>query len=120
MRDKRLEPGGGLPPFDLPVAGIRITDRRFLDFMDRRLFREEVLEFADGGFVQAPEIGFHGLGKRDPFPLPFENAGFRDGKEGFSRFCGENCRRLFLEKLRRGTAPHPGRTVARRRRRRGR
>ena len=41
-------------------------------------------------------------------------------KEGVGRFCGEECRRLFTEKLRRGTPSHPGRRAARRRRRRGR
>jgi hypothetical protein len=41
-------------------------------------------------------------------------------REGASRFCGEACRSLFTEKLRRGTVAHPGRRAARRRRRRGR
>lgn len=40
--------------------------------------------------------------------------------EGVQRFCGEECRLLFVEGLRKGTRSHPGRTVARRRRRRGR
>lgn len=40
--------------------------------------------------------------------------------EGGQRFCGDDCRRLFVETLRKGTPGHPGRTVARRRRRRGR
>jgi hypothetical protein len=41
-------------------------------------------------------------------------------KEGAQRFCGEECRRVFIEKLRRGTPRQPGRTTAHRRRRRGR
>jgi hypothetical protein len=36
------------------------------------------------------------------------------------RFCGGECRLRFVEGLRKGTASHPGRRVARRRRRRGR
>ena len=36
------------------------------------------------------------------------------------RFCGDDCRVRFVEGLRKGTAGHTGRTVARRRRRRGR
>lgn len=43
-----------------------------------------------------------------------------DLKEDARRFCGDDCRQLFMDKLRRGTPAHPGRTVARRRRRRGR
>lgn len=39
--------------------------------------------------------------------------------EGVHRFCGDECRRLFMEGLRKGTVSHPGRTVARRLRRRG-
>ena len=39
--------------------------------------------------------------------------------EGVHRFCGDECRRLFMEGLRKGTISHPGRTVARRLRRRG-
>ena len=36
------------------------------------------------------------------------------------RFCGDDCRGRFVEGLRKGTVAHTGRTVARRRRRRGR
>jgi len=36
------------------------------------------------------------------------------------RFCGDECRMQFVEGLRKGTTSHTGRTVARRRRRRGR
>ena len=39
--------------------------------------------------------------------------------EGVQRFCGDECRRPFIEGLRKGTASHPGRTVAQRLRRRG-
>jgi hypothetical protein len=39
--------------------------------------------------------------------------------EGMDRFCGDVCRRLFMEGVRKGTISHPGRTVARRLRRRG-
>ena len=39
--------------------------------------------------------------------------------EGVHRFCGEECRRLFVEGLRKGTRSRPGHTVARRLRRRG-
>ncbi len=39
--------------------------------------------------------------------------------EGVHRFCGEACRRLFVEGLRKGTRSRPGHTVARRLRRRG-
>ena len=39
--------------------------------------------------------------------------------EGVQRFCGDECRRPFVEGLRKGTASHPGRTVAQRLRRRG-
>jgi len=39
--------------------------------------------------------------------------------EGVQRFCGEECRRRFVEGLRKGTLSHPGRRVARRLRRRG-
>lgn len=39
--------------------------------------------------------------------------------EGLHRFCGDTCRRRFVEGLRKGTLSHPGRTVARRLRRRG-
>jgi len=39
--------------------------------------------------------------------------------EGAHRFCGEECRRQFMEGLRKGTISHPGRTTARRMRRRG-
>jgi hypothetical protein len=38
--------------------------------------------------------------------------------EGVHRFCGEECRRLFVEGLRKGTRSRPGHTVARRLRRR--
>jgi len=44
----------------------------------------------------------------------------KDLPEGAHRFCGEVCRRVFVEGLRQGTPGHTGRTVARRRRRRGR
>lgn len=40
--------------------------------------------------------------------------------EGVHRFCGEACRVRFVEGLRKGTRSQTGRTVARRRRRRGR
>lgn len=36
------------------------------------------------------------------------------------RFCGEACRGVFMESLKRGTRSTPGRTAARRRRKRGR
>jgi predicted nucleic acid-binding Zn ribbon protein len=39
--------------------------------------------------------------------------------EGVQRFCGDECRRRFVEGLRKGTLRCPGRTVARRLRRRG-
>jgi hypothetical protein len=39
--------------------------------------------------------------------------------EGVHRFCGDACRQLFMQRLRKGTTSHTGRTVARRRRRRG-
>ncbi|HSL51087.1 MAG TPA: hypothetical protein VK878_18585 [Candidatus Deferrimicrobiaceae bacterium] len=38
---------------------------------------------------------------------------------GVERFCGDDCRLRFVEGLRKGTASHPGRRVARRLRRRG-
>ncbi len=40
-------------------------------------------------------------------------------KEGVRGFCGEECRLKFVESLKEGTPSHPGRTVARRLRRRG-
>jgi hypothetical protein len=45
------------------------------------------------------------------------------GKElaaGAQRFCDEGCRGVFMERLKHGTRSTPGRTVARRRRKRGR
>ena len=45
------------------------------------------------------------------------------GKEltaGMQRFCSEPCRGIFMEKARHGTRRSPGRTTAKRRRRRGR
>jgi hypothetical protein len=36
------------------------------------------------------------------------------------RFCGEKCRGTFMESLKHGTGSAPGRTTAKRRRRRGR
>lgn len=36
------------------------------------------------------------------------------------RFCGEECRRAFMERMKHGTRSAPGRTTAKRRRRRGR
>lgn len=43
----------------------------------------------------------------------------KDLTEGMHRFCGEACRLHFMQGLRKGTASHPGRRVARRLRRRG-
>jgi hypothetical protein len=45
------------------------------------------------------------------------------GKElvaGAQRFCGEECRGVFMERLKHGTPSAPGRTAAKRRRKRGR
>jgi hypothetical protein len=39
--------------------------------------------------------------------------------EGVQRFCGDECRRRFIVRLSKGTLSRPGRTVARRLRRRG-
>ena len=39
---------------------------------------------------------------------------------GASRFCGEECRGVFMERLKHGTRSTPGRTTAKRRRKRGR
>ena len=41
-------------------------------------------------------------------------------KDEAKRFCSEACRDIFMERLRHGTRPSPGRTTAKRRRRRGR
>jgi hypothetical protein len=40
-------------------------------------------------------------------------------KTDVSRFCGEACRGVFMERSRHGTRATPGRTAARRRRKRG-
>jgi endogenous inhibitor of DNA gyrase (YacG/DUF329 family) len=45
------------------------------------------------------------------------------GKElaaGAQRFCSEECRGVFMERLKHGTPSAPGRTAAKRRRKRGR
>jgi predicted nucleic acid-binding Zn ribbon protein len=45
------------------------------------------------------------------------------GKElvaGMQRFCGEECRDVFMERLKHGTRSATGRTAAKRRRKRGR
>jgi len=44
----------------------------------------------------------------------------KEGVQGVQRFCGEQCRLVFMGKLQRGTPRQPGRTTAHRRRRRGR
>ena len=41
-------------------------------------------------------------------------------KDDAKRFCSEACRGIFMERLRHGTRRSPGRTAAKRRRRRGR
>ena len=41
-------------------------------------------------------------------------------KDNVKRFCSEACRGIFMERLRHGTRRQPGRTTAKRRRRRGR
>lgn len=41
-------------------------------------------------------------------------------KDDAKRFCSEACRGIFMEALRHGTRRSPGRTAAKRRRRRGR
>jgi predicted nucleic acid-binding Zn ribbon protein len=43
-----------------------------------------------------------------------------DLKSETQRFCSEACRGIFMEKARHGTRRSPGRTTAKRRRRRGR
>ena len=43
-----------------------------------------------------------------------------DIKAEAQRFCSEACRGIFMEKVRHGTRRSPGRTTAKRRRRRGR
>ena len=39
---------------------------------------------------------------------------------GMQRFCGEECRGVFMERLKHGTRSAPGRSAAKRRRKRGR
>ena len=44
----------------------------------------------------------------------------REFADDGQRFCNDECRGVFMQRLRQGTRRSPGRTVARRRRRRGR
>ena len=44
----------------------------------------------------------------------------KDLAAGVQRFCSEECRGVFIKSLKHGTRSTPGRTVARRRRKRGR
>ena len=44
----------------------------------------------------------------------------KDLAAGAQRFCGEECRDVFIKGLKHGTRSAPGRTAARRRRKRGR
>jgi predicted nucleic acid-binding Zn ribbon protein len=44
----------------------------------------------------------------------------KDLEAGATRFCSEACRGIFMERQRHGSRRSPGRTTAKRRRRRGR
>lgn len=44
----------------------------------------------------------------------------RELKDEAQRFCSDECRGVFMKRSRQGTPRSPGRTAARRRRRRGR